>query len=302
LHNDNILYEQYYQGTTDQDLRISWSVAKSFLSALMGVAVAEGDIKDLDALVTDFVPELVGTGYDGVTIKHVLHMSSGVEFNEDYGDFYSDINRLGRVLALGGSFDEFAASLNKGEQPGVKMHYVSIDTHVLGMVLRAATGKPINEYFYDKLWQHIGAEREVKYIVDSTGQPMVLGGLNVITRDYARMGRLFRDDGFANGKQIIPKDWVEKSTTAEFEYLKPSMNKGQPTHLGYGYQWWLPHDADNEFMALGIYGQFIYVNKHLNVVIVKNSADTHFMENNKESRVKAIEAFRSIAKQMVTGK
>ncbi|MAA71832.1 MAG: serine hydrolase, partial [Bermanella sp.] len=105
IQDENLVFEDYYLGTQATDKRISWSMAKSFLSALFGIAVSEGKIQDLDAAVTDYVPELKGSGYDGVSIKNVLQMSSGVYFNEDYGDFNSDINRFGRVMALGGSFD-----------------------------------------------------------------------------------------------------------------------------------------------------------------------------------------------------
>ncbi len=118
IKDNAITFEDYYQGTTQWDQRISWSMAKSFLSAIFGVAVEEG-----------LMPSLKGSGYDGVSIKNVLQMSSGVLFNEDYGDFNSDINRFGRVMALGGSFDEFAASLDTEREQGEYMHYVSLDTH-----------------------------------------------------------------------------------------------------------------------------------------------------------------------------
>lgn len=294
VKGDSIVHEAYYQQTSEFDQRISWSMAKSFLSALVGVAVYNGDIPDLDAKVIDYVPELVGSGYEKATIRHVLEMSSGVYFNEDYGDFFSDINRFGRVLALGGSFDDFAASLTSERDPGQKMHYVSIDTHVVGMVLRAATGQEIIDYFDQHLWSKLGAEKPATYVIDTQNQPMVLGGLNLITRDYGRFGVMFRDFGFYNNQQIIPKQWTIDSVKPNQEYLKPK-KQGNREYLGYGYQWWVPYEADEEFLAVGIYGQFIYVNRKLDIVIVKNSADTHFMENNKESRIKAVEAFRGLA-------
>ena len=295
VHGDDITYEQYFQGTEATDKRISWSVAKSFLSALFGIAIEEGKIKDLNALVTDYVPELKSTGYDGVTIKNVLQMASGVHFNEDYGDFHSDINRFGRVLALGGSFDEFAASLSSGRKPGEVMHYVSIDTHVIGMVLRAAIGMPIEDYFYEKLWSKLGAEQDAVYVIDSEGQPMVLGGLNIITRDYARFGQLFRDYGQHNGEQIVPKQWTVDSVRPLDDFVQPKRLDNGTEKVGYGYQWWVPYNSDSEFMAIGIYGQYIYVHRKKDVVIVKNSADRDFMVNDNESLRVAIAAFRAIA-------
>lgn len=298
IKGDDITFEQYFQGTEEYDYRISWSVAKSFLSAIFGVAASENLIPDLNAPVTDYVPSLIGSGYDGVSIKNVLQMSSGIDFNEDYGDFCSDINRLGRIMALGGSFDDFAASLASGRKQGTFMHYVSVDTHVLGMVLRAATGEPVTDYFDKKLWSKLNTERDALYITDSTGEPMVLGGLNLITRDYARFGRLYRDHGRVNGKQVIPEQWIEKSITPDAPHLLPGKRDSASTKLGYGYQWWIPEDADQEFAAIGIYGQYIYINRKADVVIVKNSADIDFQENKSEIMDYTFAAFRAISRSL----
>jgi CubicO group peptidase (beta-lactamase class C family) len=298
IKGNDIVFEEYYQGTGEYDQRISWSMAKSFLSAIFGVAVKEGLIPDLNQSVTDYVPELKGSGYDGVSIKNVLQMSTGVYFNEDYGDFHSDINRMGRLMALGGSFDDFAASLTREREQGTYMHYVSINTHVLGMVLRAATGRSIADYFDEKLWSRLDTERDAIYISDSTGEPMVLGGLNLITRDYARFGRLYRDRGIIDGEQIIPANWIEDSITPDSPHLMPGVRDNSDTDLGYGYQWWLPQHADGEFMAIGIYGQYIYVNRKADVVIVKNSAHRGFMDNHYESKDITVAAFRAIAREI----
>ena len=300
IKGNDITHQSYMQGTAELDKRISWSMAKSFLSAIFGIAVEEGHIKDLNAPVTDYVPSLIGSGYDGISIKNVLQMSSGVYFNEDYGDFNSDINRFGRVMALGGSFDDFAASLTQDpeREQGTFMHYVSIDTHVIGMVLRAATGRSIQDYFNEKLWSKLGTEQDAVYVTDSTGEPMVLGGLNLITRDYARMGMLFRDNGVLNGEQVIPANWIKDSVTPDAAHLKPGKRDSATTDFGYGYQWWIPTNPEQEFMALGIYGQYIYINQKLNVVIAQNSANRDFMANGYESKDIAVAAFRAIAKSI----
>lgn len=295
VKGDDIVFEDYYQGTDATDQRISWSMAKSVLSALFGIAVADGDIESLEQPVTDYVPMLVGTGYDNVRIKDVLQMSSGVLFNEDYGDFNSDINRFGRVLAIGGSFDDFAASLTREREPGTYMHYVSIDTHVIGMVLRAATGREVGEYFYDKIYSKLGTEQDAYYIIDSASQPMVLGGLNMMTRDYARFGQLYRDYGVLDGEQIVPRQWTIDSVTPDAPHLMPGPRENSSSKFGYGYQWWVPENAEDEFMAVGIYGQYIYVNRKLDVVIVKNSADRNFMENDYAHSDFNVAAFRHIA-------
>lgn len=302
IKGDTITHESYYKGTNAEDRRISWSMSKSFLSAMFGIAVEQGAIKSLDEAVTDYVPALIGSGYEGVSIKHVLQMSSGIRFNEDYGDFNSDINRFGRLMALGGSFDEFASELVNEREPGTYLHYVSIDTHVLGMVLRKATGQNIVEYFNTYLWSEIQPEASTLFITDATGEPMVLGGLNMRTRDFAKLGKLYLDKGRWNGKQVVPEAWVNSSVTPGADYLKPGQREGSDMLLGYGYQWWVPVDADQEFMALGIYDQYIYVNQKANVVIVKNSANRHFMDNNFESANETVAAFRAIAQSLAISK
>jgi len=272
LKDGAIVHEQYLRGTQAEDRRISWSVAKSFLSALFGIVYAEGAIESLDDPVTRYAPALVGTAYDGARIRDVLQMSSGVRFNEDYFDFHSDINRMGRVLALGRSMDAFAQSLDQRERPpGEAWQYVSIDTHVIGMVIRGATGRDIAELMAEKLLQPIGVESRPYYLTDGDGIAFVLGGLNMTTRDYARFGQLFLQQGEWNGRQVVPAEWVAESTRASA--------KTAPGRTRYGYQWWIPADAaDGEFLARGIYGQFVYVNRPAGVVIALNSADRGFAQ------------------------
>jgi len=294
LDQNTITHEQYFQGTADTDYRISWSTAKSFLSALVGIAVHEGHIKDIEAPVSDYVDSLVGTGYEGVRIKDVLQMSSGVRFDEDYMAFNSDINRFGRTFALGGSIDRFAESLVNEREPGTYLHYVSIDTHVLGMLLRAATGRTIVDYFDEKLWSRIQPESSVFYIVDDMLEPMVLGGMNLRTRDFARFGQLYLNNGRWGREQIVPEQWVRDSVTPDAPHLIPGERDSADLNLGYGYQWWLPEDADQEFMALGVYGQFIYVNQKAGVVVVKNSAHLEFADNHFESATEAVAFFRAV--------
>jgi len=298
LKDDDITFEEYYLGTHAGDRRISWSISKSFLSALFGIAVVEGDIPSLQDPVTQYVPELIGSGYDGVSIKNVLQMSSGVRFDENYDNFNSDINRFGRLIAFGGSFDEFAASLTNERKPGTYLHYVSLDTHVLGMVLRNATGRKFVDYFNDKLWSQMGTEDSAVFITDKNQEPMVLGGMNIRTRDFARFGKLYRDGGEWNGKQVVPAQWVSDSTTPDSPHLIPGKRDTADLSLGYAYQWWIPENADHEFMAIGIYDQFIYINQKAGVVIVKNSANIDFMTNEFEATTETVEVFRAIVSSL----
>lgn len=272
LHEGRIVHESYHLGTGPEDRRISWSVAKSFLSALLGTLVADGTIPSLDAPVTDYAPGLAGSAYDGATIRNVLQMASGVEFDEDYLDRNSDINRMGREIALGGTLDGFAAGLTaRAATPGEAWQYVSIDTHVIGMVIRGATGRDIPSLLSERLIAPLGLEAEPYYLADGEGVAFVLGGLNMPTRDYARFGQLIAQDGVWQGTRILPEGWVAESTA-------PSA----PTEagaIGYGYQWWIPVGAGpGQIMARGIYGQYIYIDAPRGVVIATNGADRGFRE------------------------
>jgi len=273
LKHGSMVHESYYLDTTPDDLRISWSVAKSYLSALFGIIVAEGHINNLDDPVTKYAPKLIGSAYEGASIRDVLQMSSGVTFDEDYLDYDSDINRMGRVIALGGTLDDFAASLKDTfVEPGTQWQYVSIDTHVLGMVIRGATQRNIAGLLSEKIIQPLGYEQSPYYVTDGAGAAFVLGGLNIRTRDYARFGLMFLQHGMYGGKQVVPAEWVAASTV-------PSA-KTAPDALQYGYQWWMPKDArEGEFFGIGAYGQYIYINRPLGVVIAMNSADRKFKED-----------------------
>ncbi|MEH6519748.1 serine hydrolase domain-containing protein [Sulfitobacter sp.] len=287
LKDGDIVHESYYKGTEPEDLRISWSVAKSYLSALFGVLLEEGVIASIDDPVTKYAPSLIGGAYEKASIRNVLNMASGVTFDEDYLDQKSDINRMGRVLALGGSMDKFAADISESfAEPGAEWKYVSIDTHILSMVVRGAAGRPIAELLSEKIIVPMGLEHAPYYLTDGFGTAFVLGGLNLITRDYARMGQMFLQNGNYNGTQIVPQEWVAASTV-------PSA----PTAAGeirYGYQWWIPQGAvEGEFMARGIYGQYVYINRTRGVVIATNAADKKFREDGVSEQNVAI--FRSIA-------
>lgn len=268
---DGVLrHESYHLGTTATDVRISWSLAKSFISALTGVVIAEGAIASLNDPVTTYAPQLKGGAYDQSTVRHVLQMSTGVRFNEDFQDYHSDINRMGRVLALGRLMDDFAAALTETvAAPGSGWQYVSIDTHVLSMVLRGATGRSLIDLMGEKITGPLGLEAEAYYLTDGAGVAFALGGLNMTTRDYARFGQMMLQRGVWQGQRLIPETWVLASTT-------PSAPTTDGAY-GYGYQWWMPHDArPREYMGRGIYGQYLYINEAERTVIALTAADPEF--------------------------
>jgi CubicO group peptidase (beta-lactamase class C family) len=215
-------------------------------------------------------------------------MSSGVQFNEDYFDFWSDINKMGRVLALGQSMDGFAAGITATQStPGERWQYVSIDTHVLSMVIRGATGRSIPDLMSEKIIQPLGLEADPYYLTDGYGVAFVLGGLNLRTRDYARFGQMILQNGEWDGQQIVPADWIAASTIRS----APT----RPGARGYGYQWWMPSDGrDGEFFGHGVYGQYIYIDRATGTVIAANSADRGFRQPGVQEG--NIEMFRKIAR------
>lgn len=300
LTDGRIAYEQYYRGNDEATKTVSWSVAKSFVSALFGIAVAEGHIRSVEDTVTDYVPSLEGTGYDGVRIKDVLQMSTGVRWNEDYADPGSDINRMGRALAFGTSLDKFVGTLVNEREPGTYNQYVSMDTQVLGMILREATGKSLTENLQEKIWRPLHMESDAYWIVDNLGMELAMGGLNAVLRDYARFGLLYLNDGNWNGTQIVPADWVRASVTPDAPYLMPGENPASSWPMGYGYQWWIPENPEGDFMAIGIYGQFIYVHPTHRVVIAKSSAYAPYNESGDEMEFESVEFFRVIARRMAS--
>ncbi len=272
LKDGKIRYENYWLTGGREVKWISMSVGKSFVSALVGIALDQGHIKSIQDPVSIYVPQLKDSAYGGVSIKDILQMSSGASWNEDYGDPNSDINRSVRIFALGGSLDEFAASLTNENEPGTFNRYNSTDTQVLGMLLREATGTSITEFMQEMLWDPIGAEDNAYWLLDSENMEVAYGGLNATARDYAKLGELYRLRGRMNNKQIIPEKWVDESVRPDAPHLMPGENSMSDYPLGYGYQWWIP-DESGDYMAIGVYNQFIYVSPKNNSVIVQLAAN-----------------------------
>jgi len=191
VQDGRIVYENYWRGNDVNTHWISFSLNKSFISALVGIAVSEGAIKSIDDPVTLYVPELKDSAYDGVHIKDILQMSSGASWNEDYSDWNSDINRFGRAFAFGGSFDEFVHTLKREHAPGTFNRYNSMDTQVLGLLLRRVTKRPVADYLSEKIWTPLGMESGAEWMTDDAGSEFAAGGLNATLRDYAKLGELY---------------------------------------------------------------------------------------------------------------
>ncbi|MDE2378242.1 serine hydrolase, partial [Bradyrhizobium sp.] len=226
-------------------------------------------IKSIDDEVATYVPSLAGTEYGRTPIRALLHMSSGVDFKEIY-DGQDDIARLGRDLfvrpgkAAAVSLAQFNTRI---APPDTRWHYASAETEVLGLVLRAATGKPVADYLSEKIWRQIGTEADATWAIDGTGQEVTFCCFNAVLRDYARLGRLLAHDGVWNGREVIPRQWLLDATT-----VRPSdghLAPGTATNFyGYGYQVWLLPGAERRFVLLGIRGQMIFVDPATRLVMV----------------------------------
>lgn len=262
-----VMDERYFHGNDPADLNAAFSVSKSFVSALVGIAIGEGHIGSVDDPVTQYVKELSADTYGGVTIKHLLQMSSGLKFNENYADPESDINKMS-YMVQSMSYVDYLNTLQRAEPPGTVNRYVSVNSQLLGIIVARATGRPLSKYLQEKLWEPMGMEQGARWTVDARGQELGMGGLALSLRDYGRFGLLYLNDGRWHGRQVLPAGWVRQSVVPDAPYLQP---KGHA--FGYQYQWWVPGNPDGDFMALGIWGQYVYVDPKRDVVIVKLSAD-----------------------------
>jgi len=287
---DGAIRYQNYWLTGGPDVRwMSMSVGKSFVSALVGIAIEEEHIGSIEDPITQYVPSLVGSAYDGVRIKDILQMSSGASWNEDYSDPESDIMRFIVTFGSGASMNDFTATLVREREPGTYNYYNSSDTQALGMLLVEATGQGLAAYAQDRLWEPLGMEMDGYWITDDTGMEMAAGGLQVIARDYAKLGQLYLNNGSWNDVQIVPAAWVSASVTPDAPHVMPGRDPGFP--LGYGYQWWVPEGDEGEYAAIGVYNQFIYVNPTKRLVIVKLSANSAYGQTNDDSSWREMESF-----------
>ncbi len=267
-----IVYENYLNFSTPETQFLSMSMAKSITSILIGAALQDGLIDSLDEQIVTYVPELAGTGYDGVTIRDALRMRTGIAREEDYSVDPDNPSewwkwREATIIRNQRRVAEQALLMKRAIQPGSKFEYSTLDTVVLGWVLeRAIGGKSISEYMSERIWQPLGAEADGSWVLDG---PIGVGrehngmGFNATLRDYGRLGLMMLNKGQANGRQILTEEWVRESTVSQPGELTAP---GAPT--GYQYQWWTLADT-RAYVAIGYDGQFIYVDPDTETVIVK---------------------------------
>ena len=255
-----ILYESYDFGNDETTKWVSFSVTKSVTSMLLGAAIKDGHIKSVEDKVTIYLPQLLNSNYKDVSIKQVLQMSSGIDWNEDYEDPLSDVNIAGALNSL--NLYQYLNNLNKKSSAGNTFNYNTGETNLIGGIVRAAIGDNLSNYLEKKIWKPFGMEFNAYWVID-TDYEQELGGccLSATLRDYARLGMFAMNNGkLNNGVEILPKNWMKDSTT-------PSRNNSY-----YGYQWWLDGPAYQSFYADGIFGQFIWIDPVSKTVVAMHAA------------------------------
>jgi CubicO group peptidase (beta-lactamase class C family) len=264
------IVSEIYRNNTDASSRfIGWSMTKSITSVLVGCALADEKIASLDDQISAYLPELRGGAYEGVTIRQVMQMRSGVDYEERY-DFANPgtaaSNHISALVRNTARFVDVASTLPRIHAPGEVFQYKTIDTAVLGWLVERVTQGSVAAYTERCLWEPLGAEADAYYIMDGApgvGREFSGAGFNATLRDFARFGQMVLDGGVANGTRIVSEEWLREST-------QPPAGGEENGRGGYGLQWWTIGDSD-AFAAIGLQGQYIYIDPATRTVVVKLS-------------------------------
>lgn len=303
IRNDTIIYDKYFNGLSQQDIFPSFSVAKSFVSTLVQIAHQENYIKSFQEPITNYLPSLLKRDkrFCNITIQHLLDMRSGIRSNENYNSPFADVIKMGFRRNIQHQLNR----LKIAKPPG-KFEYISVNTQLLGMIVQAATGKKLYTYLQEKLWQPLGMEADATWLLDSKKHDNVKAFccLNAVAHDFAKLGRLYLNNGNWNGKQILDSNWIKASVSSDSLYR----------YNGYRNQWWqasygtmgfedsleavhfvqshqrtdmvfsfsifpgapkqfIINYPASDYEANGLLSQYIYVHPFLNVIIVRTGHD-----------------------------
>lgn len=304
LHNGEIVCESYENGMRPETLHLAQSVSKSVVAAVVGILHHAGAMP-LGRTVSEFVPEFRQSAYRDVTIEQLLNMASGVDFPEDITDPLTGIGLMD--IAVGWkpvapdnpnprTVRELIASLRNVSRPhGSLFDYRSMETEVLGTCIEAAAQSGLCDLISDLLWKPMGAEFDADFGVDPEGYPIADGALSAALRDFGRFGIIYAQDGYANGKQIVPENWVRESRNGDPSMFSASSKVDWPNGA-YRYKFWIPNADEPVTLALGIYGQMIYIDPAKNFVGVKLSSWTE--QINASWRIDMQNLMRELAAQL----
>lgn len=299
LSKGKVVFEKYYYDLTPESRYHIYSATKSFLSTMVGIALKEGKIGSLDDRVDKYAPQFNGTAYGETTIRHLMMMSSGINYYHHKG-FPNQSWIYIREWGLGQNPDEFAVALKRGREQGTDLNYLAIDSHVLSRAISGAYGKPIADVAYEKLWQPLGMNRSAIWS-QSEGKDGVAFGqacLCPTLSNLALLGQLYVQDGVWNGQRVLPEGWVKQVGTPSASFQEPAPDSVYP-YEGYGMQFWVPIDYKGEFFAYGAFGQFCWIDTVRGVVIAQFGAGTKESESSLkvqgEKALERINAFRAIS-------
>jgi len=270
VKNGEVVLEDYELGTGPGARWPSFSMAKSVSSTLLGAAMQQGLIKSLDDPVTQYLPEMEGGAYEGVSIRNILQMASGVKWDETYTDPKSDRRKLleAQLAQKPGAIIAYMNALQRAGAPGTIWNYSTGESFLIGALLERVTHKPLVTYLSETLWSPLGMEKDATWWTESPGGMGLSGsGLGATLRDYARFGSFVLNDGVVDGKRIVPEGWFREACSAHLI---------GGTRVDYGYFWWPIPEGDaihhGAFQARGIFGQHMYINPAEKLVIVVLSA------------------------------
>ena len=238
----------------------SFSVAKSFTSTLVGAALKDGHIRSLEDSVSAYIPELKGSAYEAVSVRQLLTMTSGVRWNENYGDPNSDVARFNAHKPPAGedALVDYMRRLPREVPAGTRWLYSTGETNLVGILLARAVGKPIATYLSEKIWVPVGMEQQATWILSKSGSEISGCCLQAAARDYARFGVFILAGGKVGGRNVLADGWLADATTKRADIGVPGR--------GYGYQWWTYDDGT--FAARGIFGQGLFLDPKRRLVIV----------------------------------
>jgi len=287
LHNDKLRLERYALGHSAGGRWVSFSVAKSLTSTLVGAAIKDGYISSIDDVVTRYIPELRDSAYDGVTVRQLLTMTSGTKWNEDYTDVKADVALMYSTTVDSGmdATVSYMRKLTRDAVPGQKWHYNTGDTNLIGVLVARATKKDLATYASEKIWARYGMERDASWMLDRTGHEQGGCCMQATTRDYARFGQFILDGARIDGQSIVVDGWLEAATRKQVDI-------GQPGS-GDGCQWWTRDNGP--FNAMGLHGQQIHIDPARRLVVAINSAwpVAEFTEESLPARVALLDAIRA---------
>jgi CubicO group peptidase (beta-lactamase class C family) len=263
VHDGKLRLERYGLGFDNSGRWTSFSVAKSVTSTLVGAAIRDGHIRSMDDKVSTYIPDMKGSAYDDVSIRQLLTMTSGVQWNEDYGDPNSDVARFNNHKPEPGvdALVSYLRKLPRAAPAGTRWNYSTGETNLVGILVSTATKKPLATYLSEKIWVPAGMEQQATWILSKTGQEISGCCIQAAPRDYARIGLFILDGARVGGQPIVPDGWLQEAT-------REHIGTGRPGR-GYGYQWWTR--ADGSFDARGIFGQGIFIDPKRKLVIVSNA-------------------------------